>query len=78
MNTTTRAAALAAITDSRLRSLLALFWRTPEELEAERKAREPAPAPQTQGHRKGAKEALQRTQAGRVGPSYRSDRRSEP
>ena len=44
-----------------------LFARSPDEIEAERQARMPAPAPQTQGHRKGAKEALQRTQAGRVG-----------
>jgi hypothetical protein len=48
---TARAAALAAIHDKRLRSLLALLLRTPEELEAERKAREPAPAP----HRRDAR-----------------------
>ena len=53
----------AAIPDKRLRSLLALLLRTPEELEAERRAREPAPAPQTPGHRKGPKSALQRTLA---------------
>lgn len=61
--TAARAAILAAIPDKRLRSLLALLLRTPEELEAERRAREPAPAPQTPGHRKGPKSALQRTLA---------------
>lgn len=67
MSTTTRAATLAAIEDTRTRSLLALLLWTPEELEAERRARETAPAPQTPGSRKGAKDAPRRTQAGRAG-----------
>ncbi len=67
MNTTTRAEALAAIPDSRTRSLVALLWRTAEELEAERRAREPAPPPQTPGSRKGPKSALQHTQGAGVG-----------
>ena len=71
---TTRAAALAAIADTRLRSLLALLLRTPEELEAERKAREPAPPPQTPGARKGPKSALQRTQTAPAISLVHSDR----
>ena len=46
-----------------------LLTRSPEELEQERQARQPAPAPQTPGSRKGAKSAPQRTQSGRVGLS---------
>ena len=67
MNTTPRAEALAGIEDSRTRSLLALLLRTPEELEAERKAREPAPQPP--GSRKGAKFAPGATQRAGVGLS---------
>lgn len=60
-----RAEALAGIEDSRLRSLVALLLRTPEELEQERRAREPAPQPP--GSRKGPKSAPQRTQRAGVG-----------
>ena len=52
-----------------LAAWLRLLTRTPAELEQERQARQPAPAPQTPGSRKGAKSAPQRTQSGRVGLS---------
>lgn len=41
-----RAQALAAITDKRLRSLVALFWLTEAERRAQAQARHPAPEPQ--------------------------------
>ena len=58
-----RAEVLAAIPDKRLRSLLALLLRTPEELQAERQSRQPSPAPQPAGSRKGAIQPSGRTQA---------------
>jgi hypothetical protein len=65
-----RAEVLAGIEDARLRSLVALLWRTPAELEQERQARQPAPPPQPPGHRKGAKFAPGATQKGRDRQPY--------
>ena len=39
-----------------------LFARSPEEMQAEKEARQTAPAPQPAGSRKGPKSALQSTQ----------------
>ena len=51
-----------------------LFSRSPAEIEAERASRQPAPAPQPAGSRKGAKEAPQRTQAAPAVSLAHSDR----
>ena len=49
-----------------------LFTRSPAEIEEERLARMPAPAPRTPNAQEGDKSGAQRTQAGRVGPIYQS------
>ena len=55
-----------------------LFTRSPAEIEEERLARMPAPAPRTPNAQEGPISALQRTQAGRVGLSYHPDRSIKP
>lgn len=44
-----------AVTPAYMAAWSKLFTRTPDELEAERQARKPAPAPQTPGSRKNAR-----------------------
>lgn len=49
-----------------------LFARSPDEIEAERKARVPSPPPQMTGTRQGLLQAPQRTQTAGVLPVYHS------
>ena len=51
-----------------------LFSRSPEELQAERRAREPSPAPQPAGSREGAIQPSGRTQAAPAVSFTHSDR----
>ena len=48
-----------------------LFTRSPEELEAERASRQPAPAPHCRDAHKGHIQAAERTQGGTAGQPYR-------
>lgn len=66
------------VTPQYMAAWLRLFARSPAELEAERKARQPAPAPQAPGHRKAAITAPQSTQTIGVLPMPHPHKRRTP
>ena len=67
-----------AVTPAYMAAWSRLFSRSPEEIQAEKQARQPAPPPRPAGSRKAPISAPQATQPGRDRLPYQSDEDSEP